>query len=115
MRLVELADLVRPGVRPAEVHPQVVDRVAERAHADVLLDTGEEGGRHAFNDGDVVLTRDGIVRLRFEQLLQLEVVVRPEDGATRYAGEDLDVPQQIVFGERGEHADVKERRAETAP
>ena len=39
--------------------------------------------------------------------------MRAEDGAAGDAGENLDVAQNVEFGEAGEHADVVERGAKT--
>ena len=112
--LVERADPV--GARVGrQRHPEVLEQVrpagaahvARRGLAVLLLDRADEL--------DVVAVADLGVRLRLEQVLDVEVVERPDDRAAGDGRDHLDRAQEPELGEPREDADVEERRAVAAP
>ena len=90
-----------------QVRPTQAAHVARGRFAVFLFDRAHEL--------DVVGVGDLGVRLRLEQVLDVEVVERPDDRAARDRRDHLHGPQQPELGEAGEDADVEERRAMTAP
>ena len=112
--LVERADPV--GARVGrQRHPEVLEHVrpagaahvARRGLAVLLFDRADEL--------DVVAVCDLGVRLRLEQVLDVEVVERPDDRAAGDGRDHLHRAQQAELREPREDADVEERRAVAAP
>ena len=111
---VKLADPVRPRIVGVEGHPHIGPPFRRDAGANVRLDAREKLLRHALHDADVILPLDFPVRLRFQELFHLKVVMRADNRAARHAREHLHAPQQIELGEPREDADVEKRRAKAA-
>ena len=102
-------------------------RVGRQRHPEVLEQVGPAGAAHVARRGlavllldradelDVVAVGDLRVRLRLEQVLDVEVVERADDRAAGDGRDHLHRAQQAELGEPREDADVEERRAVAAP
>src|SRR5205823_8241111 len=105
--IVELADAVAARVVGSH-HIDVLPEAGEGEGAQVLLDPSQKVMLYALHDLDVVCVLDFACRKRLQQILNVEVIERTDDGAARDGGDDLDAAELPDLREVGENPKVKE-------